>query len=72
MKDFVDDVNISDQLFEELQQLFFELKEVLCSEESEGLMQFILIGLFICYFCYLVIILEEYEGVEEEDFWKSV
>ncbi|MFP7732672.1 IucA/IucC family protein [Priestia aryabhattai] len=72
MKDFVDDVNISDQPFEELQQLSLELKEVLRSEEPEGLTQFILTGLFICHFRYLSIILEEHEGVEEADFWKSV
>ncbi|WP_394547893.1 IucA/IucC family protein [Priestia aryabhattai] len=72
MKDFVDDVNISDQPFEELQQLSFELKEVLRSEEPEGLTQFILTGLFICHFRYLASILEEHEGVEEEDFWKCV
>jgi siderophore synthetase component len=72
MKDFVDDVNISDQPFEELQQLSLELKEVLRSEEPEGLTQFILTGLFICHFRYLAIILEEHEGVEEADFWKSV
>lgn len=35
MKDFVDDVNISDQPFEELQQLSFELKEVLRSESRK-------------------------------------
>lgn len=35
MKDFVDDVNISDQPFEELQQLSFELKEVLRSENRK-------------------------------------
>ncbi|WP_230933464.1 IucA/IucC family siderophore biosynthesis protein [Priestia sp. TSO9] len=72
MKDFVDDVNISDQPFEELQQLSFELKEVLRSEEPEGLTQFILTGLFVCHFRYLATILEEHEGVEEADFWKSV
>ncbi|MGG0336334.1 IucA/IucC family protein [Priestia aryabhattai] len=72
MKDFVDDVNISDQPFEEIQQLSFELKEVLRSEEPEGLTQFILTGLFVCHFRYLATILEEHEGVEEADFWKSV
>ncbi|MFS2169852.1 IucA/IucC family protein [Priestia megaterium] len=72
MKDFVDDVNISDQPFEELQQLSFELKEVLRSEEPEGLTQFILTGLFVCHFRYLATILEEHEGVEEADFWRSV
>ncbi|MBQ4865715.1 IucA/IucC family siderophore biosynthesis protein [Priestia megaterium] len=72
MKDFVDDVNISDQPFEELQQLSFELKEVLRSEEPEGLTQFILTGLFVCHFRYLATILEEHEGVEEAEFWKSV
>ncbi|MDY0938724.1 MULTISPECIES: IucA/IucC family protein [Priestia] len=72
MKDFVDDVNISDQPFEELQQLSLELKKVLRSEEPEGLTQFILTGLFVCHFRYLAIILEEHESVGEADFWKSV
>ncbi|MFC0274039.1 IucA/IucC family protein [Metabacillus herbersteinensis] len=72
MKDFVDDVNISDQPFDELRSLSEELKTVLRSEEPEGLTQFILTGLFICHFRYLATILEEQEGVTEQQFWSSV
>ncbi|MCQ6275229.1 IucA/IucC family siderophore biosynthesis protein [Bacillus sp. V3B] len=72
MKDFVDDVNISDQPFDELRSLSEELKAVLRSEEPEGLTQFILTGLFICHFRYLATILEEHEGVTEQKFWSSV
>ncbi|MFK2825225.1 IucA/IucC family siderophore biosynthesis protein [Bacillus sp. B190/17] len=72
MKDFVDDVNITDQPFEELQTLSEELKSVLRSEAPEGLTQFILCGLFICHFRYLATILEEHEGVTEHGFWSSV
>ncbi|USK57990.1 IucA/IucC family protein [Peribacillus asahii] len=72
MKDFVDDVNISNQPFDELQSLSQELKTVLRSEEPEGLTQFILTGLFICHFRYLATILEEHEGVTEQEFWSTV
>lgn len=72
MKDFVDDVNVSDQPFDELRTLSAELKHVLRSEEPEGLTQFILTGLFICHFRYLATIVEEHEGVTEQQFWSSV
>ena len=42
IKDFVDDVNISDQPLPELASLEEDLKEVLRSEPPEGLVQFIL------------------------------
>jgi siderophore synthetase component len=72
MKDFVDDVNISDQPFPELEVLSGGLKQVLRSEAPEGLTQFILTGLFICHFRYLSNILEENEGFSEHHFWGSV
>ncbi|BAB06337.1 BH2618 [Halalkalibacterium halodurans C-125] len=72
MKDFVDDVNISDQPIQELQALSPELKKVLRSEPPEGLTQFILTGLFICHFRYLSNILEDKLGFSEYDFWKIV
>ncbi|MBO1512517.1 IucA/IucC family siderophore biosynthesis protein [Metabacillus sp. BG109] len=72
MKDFVDDVNISDQPFPELSVLSDELKEVLRSEAPEGLTQFILTGLFICHFRYLSNILEEEERFSEIYFWEIV
>jgi siderophore synthetase component len=72
MKDFVDDVNISDQPFPELEALSTELKDVLRSEPPEGLTQFILTGLFICHFRYLSNILQENEQFSENRFWSIV
>ncbi|WP_338786854.1 IucA/IucC family siderophore biosynthesis protein [Metabacillus sp. FJAT-53654] len=72
MKDFVDDVNISDQPFPELSVLSDDLKKVLRSEAPEGLTQFILTGLFICHFRYLSNILEEEERFSEFYFWEIV
>lgn len=69
MKDFVDDVNISDQPFPELSVLSPELKKVLRSEPPEGLTQFIFTGLFICHFRYLSNILQESEQFSEHRFW---
>ena len=72
MKDFVDDVNISDQPLPELEVLSPELKKVLRSEPPEGLTQFILTGLFICHFRYLSNILQEKEQFSEYRFWGIV
>ncbi|OMP68753.1 IucA/IucC family protein [Domibacillus epiphyticus] len=72
MKDFVDDVNISDQPFPELSVLSPELKKVLRSEPPEGLTQFIFTGLFICHFRYLSNILHENERFSEYRFWGIV
>ncbi|MBO8178286.1 MAG: IucA/IucC family siderophore biosynthesis protein [Bacillus sp. (in: Bacteria)] len=72
MKDFVDDVNISDQPLPELKILTPELKKVLRSEPPEGLTQFILTGLFICHFRYLSNILQENEHFSEYRFWSII
>ncbi|MCM3790133.1 IucA/IucC family siderophore biosynthesis protein [Domibacillus indicus] len=72
MKDFVDDVNISDQPFPELSVLSPELKKVIRSEPPEGLTQFIFTGLFICHFRYLSNILQESEQFSEHRFWGIV
>ncbi|SDI18689.1 IucA/IucC family protein [Alteribacillus bidgolensis] len=72
MKDFVDDVNISDQPLQELQQLEPELKEVLRSEPPEGLTQFIFTGLFICHYRYLADLLDRKGLLNENEFWKAV
>jgi siderophore synthetase component len=69
IKDFVDDVNISDQDFPELRGLSKEFKEVLRSEPPEGLTQFIFTGLFICHLRYLSHILVNHELMDEELFW---
>jgi siderophore synthetase component len=69
MKDFVDDVNVSDEPLPELQQLPEELKPILRSEGAEGLCQFIFTGLFVCHFRYLADILDTYYHYDEERFW---
>ncbi|MFG6116123.1 IucA/IucC family protein [Halobacillus sp. MO56] len=72
VKDFVDDVNISDQPFEELSVLTQDLKDVLRSEQPEGLLQFIFTGLFVCHLRYLADILDRNERVTEDRFWEHL
>lgn len=72
MKDFVDDVNVSDQQIPELANLSNDLKRVLRTEPPHGLTQFIFTGLFICHFRYLSSILDEHHNYAEEEFWKQV
>ena len=72
VKDFVDDVNISDQPFEELSTLTDDLKKVLRSEPPEGLTQFIFTGLFICHLRYMSSVLERSNLMDEETFWSKL
>ncbi|MBU8769184.1 IucA/IucC family protein [Cytobacillus oceanisediminis] len=70
VKDYVDDVNISDQPFPELSGLDENLKAVLRSEPPEGLTQFIFTGLFICHLRYLSNVLINHHLMEEKTFWS--
>ncbi|MGE7765355.1 IucA/IucC family protein [Peribacillus sp. NPDC096540] len=72
IKDFVDDVNISDQPLPELSMLPDNLKKVLRSEAPEGLVQFIFTGLFICHFRYLSTLLMRMNLLNENVFWEGV
>ncbi|MFD4816158.1 IucA/IucC family protein [Peribacillus butanolivorans] len=72
IKDFVDDVNISDQPLPELSLLPDNLKKVLRSEAPEGLVQFIFTGLFICHFRYLSTLLMRRNLLDENVFWEGV
>ncbi|MFC9598445.1 IucA/IucC family protein [Peribacillus butanolivorans] len=72
IKDFVDDVNISDQPLPELSMLPDNLKKVLRSEAPEGLVQFIFTGLFICHFRYLSTLLMKRNLLDENVFWEGV
>jgi len=72
IKDFVDDVNISDQPLPELKALTKELKAVLRSEPPEGLTQFIFTGLFICHLRYLSNLLVNNGLLEERTFWSRL
>ncbi|MFE1245444.1 IucA/IucC family protein [Fictibacillus sp. NPDC058756] len=70
VKDYVDDVNISDQPFPELEGVTEELRKVLRSEPPEGLTQFIFTGLFICHLRYMSNVLVRNELIEETVFWS--
>ncbi|MBA4602817.1 IucA/IucC family protein [Thermoactinomyces mirandus] len=72
IKDFVDDVNVSRIPLPELEELPGDLKQVLRSEEPEGLCQFVFTGLFICHFRYLADLLENHHQYHETDFWRKV
>lgn len=72
MKDFVDDVNISEYPLSELDSLPDQLRKVLLTEPPEGLCQFIFAGLFICHHRYLSQILLEHHNYAEEKFWLQV
>ncbi|PTM58269.1 IucA/IucC family protein [Desmospora activa] len=72
VKDFVDDVNVSDQPLPELADLSPDLKAVLRSEPPEGLCQFIFTGLFVCHFRYLSDLLETHTHYPETAFWSQV
>jgi siderophore synthetase component len=72
VKDFVDDVNVSDQPLPELEQLPEELTDVLRREPPEGLCQFIFSGLFVCVYRYVSNVLTEHCDYPEEQFWTQV
>ncbi|SEO71376.1 Siderophore synthetase component [Halogranum amylolyticum] len=72
VKDFVDDVNVSDQPLPELEQLPDELTDVLRREPPEGLCQFVFCGLFVCVYRYVSNVLTEHRDYPEEKFWTQV
>ncbi|QIO21368.1 IucA/IucC family siderophore biosynthesis protein [Haloarcula sp. JP-L23] len=69
VKDFVDDVNVSDQPLPELERLSEDMHDVLRKEPPEGLCQFIFSGLFVCVLRYVADILETHEEYPEDRFW---
>ncbi|MFI5534451.1 IucA/IucC family protein [Kitasatospora sp. NPDC051853] len=70
VKDFVDDVNISDQPLPELDGLPEEVGGVLLREPPAFLCQFLHSGLFIGVFRYLAPLFERQLGVPENEFWE--
>ncbi|MFC0189990.1 IucA/IucC family protein [Fictibacillus aquaticus] len=72
VKDYVDDVNISDQPFPELAGVSDELRKVLRSEPPEGLTQFIFTGLFICHLRYMSNVMVRRGLIEEMAFWSHL
>ncbi|WP_241002541.1 IucA/IucC family siderophore biosynthesis protein [Streptomyces sp. CB01881] len=69
VKDFVDDVNLSDQDLPELRGLPADVAGVLLREDPQGLCQFLHSGLFIGVFRYLAPLLEAQTGLPEAEFW---
>ncbi|MEV7780780.1 IucA/IucC family siderophore biosynthesis protein [Kitasatospora sp. NPDC088351] len=69
VKDFVDDVNLSDQDLPELRGLPAEVDEVLLREDPQGLCQFLHSGLFVGVYRYLAPLLETQTGLPEAEFW---
>lgn len=72
VKDFVDDVNVSDQPLPELERLDEELHDVLRSEPPDGLCQFYFCGLFVGVYRYLAELLAEHHSYDERQFWRQV
>ncbi|MFE6750518.1 IucA/IucC family protein [Kitasatospora purpeofusca] len=70
VKDFVDDVNLSDQDLPELRDLPAEVDAVLLREDPQGLCQFLHSGLFIGVYRYLAPLLEAGTGLAEAEFWE--
>ncbi|WP_405019449.1 IucA/IucC family protein [Kitasatospora sp. NBC_00070] len=70
VKDFVDDVNISDRELPELDDLPAEVREVLLREPPEYLCQFLHSGLFVGVFRYLAPLFDAQLGVSEAEFWE--
>jgi siderophore synthetase component len=72
LKDFVDDVNLSDQPLPELEEVPAEVAEVLLREPPAWLCQFLQAGLFVGHFRYLADLMEASLGLAERRFWQLV
>lgn len=72
VKDFVDDVNISDRPLPELDGLPDEVDAVLLREAPAYLCQFIHAALLVGHYRYLADIAEMHLGVPQADFWAMV
>jgi siderophore synthetase component/RimJ/RimL family protein N-acetyltransferase len=71
IKDFVDDINISEVITAELANLPADVIDILLKVSDEYLLQFIHTGLFIVFYRYLSTILLESMGFAEEDFYAA-
>lgn len=72
LKDFIDDVNITDKQIPELNTLPPSLKEILYKLPEHELTQFIHTGLFVVLYRYLSDILQTYTNFSEYKFWLLV
>ncbi len=72
LKDFVDDVNLSDQPLPELDGVPADVAAVLLREPPAWLCQFLQAGLFVGHFRYLADLMEGALGLAERRFWRLV
>ncbi|WP_431783414.1 IucA/IucC family protein [Streptomyces chumphonensis] len=72
VKDFVDDVNLTDEALPELADLPPTVRTTLLTEPADFLTQFIHSGLFVGVFRYLAPLCAEGLGVPEAEFWALV
>ncbi len=72
MKDFVDDVNLSDQPLPELEDVPADVAGVLLREPPAWLCQFLQAGLFVGHLRYLADLMEAALGLAERRFWRLV
>lgn len=72
IKDFIDDVNISDTHLPETDDLPPSLRAILLKVDDKQLTQFIHTGLFVVLYRYLSDLLKTYDGYSEADFWQQV
>lgn len=72
IKDFIDDVNLSDRDIPEVADLPVPLRHTLLKVKDHQLTQFIHTGLFVVLYRYLSDILETHSHYPEADFWQQV
>ncbi len=72
IKDFVDDVNVSEEPLPERDAMPDDVRATLLTEPASFLPQFIQSGLFIGVYRYLAPLCEEQLGVPETEFWSLV
>ncbi len=72
LKDFIDDVNLSEQNIELLKTLPAKLQNTLYRLSNEDMAQFIQTGLFVVLYRYLSDILLTHAGYSEAQFWQQV
>ncbi len=72
VKDFVDDVNVYDEVLPEHRTMPADVRAVLLTESADFLPQFIHSGLFVGVLRYLAPLCEQRLGVPEQEFWMMV
>lgn len=72
LKDFIDDVNISQHNLKSLNSMPIKLQDTLYQLSNEDMAQFIQTGLFVVLYRYLSNILMSYADYPETQFWQQV